>query len=418
MRTYTTRISPSVLSRCLAKLISCLVFLSVVLPGTNCPAGNEAAFKPLFPVEIEHDFPEPEKTFENVKDLILENYYSDNISENALYWAAIQGMLRHISPPENPDLSRIWTPDEYDQILQALKGVDLSIGIKSSFNPNDGSLTVTDVFSGSPAETILKPLDRIMRINALPLKGKSVAEINALLKGKEGTDVTLTVSRDIQVFDVTLKRKTFETETLIVSRPTDTVALVEIKSFTANLSGKLRDELGQLKEDGFTGLIIDLRNNNGGLLNDALRTVELFLPEKSVLLRTLQRKTGLQNYVSSNTDPFEFDMAVLVNRNTASSAEILAGALQDHNKALIIGTRTFGKGVFEKTFTLENDYRVKFIIGAMYSPKGKTWQNRGITPDFLVDQSDETLARLLKADIANRFRNDVGMITAYKLLTR
>ena len=323
-----------------------------------------------------------------------------------------------ISPPENPDLSRIWPPDEYEQILQALKGVDLSIGIQSSFNPNDGSLTVTDVFSGSPADNILKPLDRIMRINALSLKGKSLAELNTLLKGKEGTDVTLTISRDIQVFDVTLKRKTFETETLIVSRPTDTVALLEIKSFTANLSGKLKDELRKLKNDGFTGLIIDLRNNSGGLLNDTLRTVELFLPEKSVLLRTLQRNTGLQNYVSSNAAPFEFDMAVLVNRNTASSAEVLAGALQDHNKAIIIGTRTFGKGVFEKTFRLENDYRVKLIIGAMYSPKGKTWQNRGITPDFLLEQSDETLARLRKVDATNRFRNDVAMITAYKLLTR
>ncbi|MBW1841383.1 MAG: PDZ domain-containing protein, partial [Deltaproteobacteria bacterium] len=300
MRTHTIRISTCVLSRYMAKLISCLVFLSAVLPGTSFPAGNQTAFKPLFPVEIEHDFPEPEKTFENVKNLILEKYYSDDITEKALYWAAIQGMLRHISPPENPDLSRIWTPDEYEKVLQALKGIDLSIGIKSSFNPNDGSLTVTNVFSGSPADSILKPFDRIMRINSLSLKDKSLAALNALLKGKEGTDVTLTISRDIQVFDVTLKRKTFETETLIVSRPTDTVALLEIKSFTANLSGKLKDELRKLKNDGFTGLIIDLRNNSGGLLNDALRTVELFLPEKSVLLRTLQRNTGLQNYVSSN----------------------------------------------------------------------------------------------------------------------
>ncbi|MFH2219930.1 MAG: S41 family peptidase [Pseudomonadota bacterium] len=394
----------------------CVVFFTLFIRGPWCSAQDRDAFKPLFPVDIRHEFPKPGDTFDSVKDLILGNYYSDDITEKALYWAAIQGMLRYISPPDNRDLAKIWTPEEYEQILQALKGVELSIGIQSNFNPNDGSLTVTGVSSDSPADTILKPFDRIMRIDSFPLKGKSISELNALLKGKEGTEVTLTVNRDIEVFDVTLKRETFETKTLIVSRLTDSIALVEIKSFTAHLSDKLGDELAQLRNDGFKGLIVDLRNNNGGVLNDALRTVELFLPKNQVILRTLQRKTGLKNYISSNDSPSEFDMAILVNHHTASSAEILTSALQDHNRALIVGAQTFGKGVFEQTFTLKNDFRVKFITGAMYSPKGKTWQGKGITPDFLVEQSDETLASLLKMDVKDRFRNDVAMITAYKLL--
>ncbi len=379
-------------------------------------ADEKTTYTPLFQVQIDHKFPKPDKTFEEVKKLILENYYSDKITEKALYWAAINGMLRHISPPEKPELARIWTPMEYEKILRSLNGIEVSIGIKCSFNPNEGSLTVTEILPDSPSENILKPLDRILRIDSQQLKGKSLDEVNALIKGKEGSEVTLTVNRDINIFDITLKRRKFETQSLIISRLTDTVALVEIKRFTTDISKKLKNELKQLKDEGFKGLIIDLRNNGGGVFMEALRVVELFLPEKRILLRTIQRKTNLQNYVSVNRESFEFENAILVNKKTASAAEILASSLQDHKKAIIIGTRTFGKGVFEKTFNLKNDFRVKFITGAMYSPKGQNWQGKGIIPDFLVEQDEKTLTTLLKMEPKQRFRKDVAIITAHKLL--
>jgi len=379
-------------------------------------AEEQTTLKPLFPVRLEHEFPKSKKTFEEVRNLILKHYYSEDISEDALYWAAIQGMLRHISPPQSPGLSKIWTAEEYEKILLSRQGNQVSIGIKSSFNPNEGRLTITEVLPNSPAEFILKPLDHILRIDAQLLKGKTLQELNALLDGQKGTEVALTVNRDIKVFDVTLKRRKFLTENLFISRLTDTIALVEIKQFTAKLSEKLKDELTQLKQDGFQKLIIDLRNNPGGVFGESLRIVELLLPEKSILLRTYQQEKKLQNYVSANTKPVEFDIAILVNHNTASSAEIVASALQEHKKALIIGTKTYGKGVFEKTFKLHNDFHVKFITGAMYSPKGISWQDKGVKPDFLVDQDDKTLAALSKMEIEQRFRKDVAMITAYKLL--
>jgi len=383
-----------------------------------CPAAEQTKFKSLFPVGLDHEFPKSEKTFEEVKKLILESYYSEDITEEALYWAAIKGMLRHISPPKEPELAKIWTADEYEKILLSRQGNQVSIGIKTTFNPNEGRLTVTDVLPNSPAESILRPFDHIMRVDSQALKGKSLQELNALLDGEEGTTVTLTVNRDIQVFDVTLKRRKFETKNLIISRLTDEIALVEIKQFTADLSKKLKDELARLRNKGFTKLIIDLRNNPGGVFAESLRIVELFLPEKRILLRTFQRAQNLQNYVSVNKEPFEFDVAILVNHRTASSAEVLAGALQDHQKAFVVGTRTFGKGVFEKTFKLDNDFHVKFITGAMYSPKGVSWQGQGVTPDFLIKQDDKILAALLKLDVSERFRKDVAMITAYKLLMR
>ena len=393
-----------------------MVFLSLIFLEQYCPANENENFKPLFPINLDHEFPKARETFEEVKEIILENYYSDEITEEALYWSAIQGMLRHISPPEHPELAKIWTAEEYEKVLQALEGVQVSIGIKSSFNPQDGSLTITEVLPNSPATGVLKPFDRVLRIDSQPLIERSLEDVNSLLKGEEGEEIRLTINRDIEIFDIIIKRRKIETQTLIISKINDEILLVEINSFTSDLSQKLGDELKNYKGEGIKGLIIDLRDNKGGLFAEALKTVELFLPEKHILLRTLQRETGLQNYVSVNKEPFEFNISILVNDKTASSAEILASALQDHQKAFIIGTRTYGKGVFDKTFELKNHFRARFITGAMYSPKGKSWQGNGITPDFLVEQDDNTLTSLLKMEPLQRLQMDVAMITAYKLL--
>lgn len=196
----------------------------------------------------------------------MQNYYNDEITEDALYWAAIQGMLRHISPPKEPELAKIWTAEEYEKIYLSRQGNQVSIGIKSTFNSNEGRLTVTEVLPNSPADSILKPFDHILRVDSHPLKGKTLQELNALLEGKEGSEVNLTINRDVKIFDVTLTRRKFKTETLIISRLTDEIALVEIKQFAAKLSDKLKDELAKLKDQGFQKLIIDLRNNPGGFV--------------------------------------------------------------------------------------------------------------------------------------------------------
>lgn len=400
-------------------LLICSIFLlSFICREPNCLADENENFKPLFPISLNHEFPSAGETFEEVKDLILDNYYSDEISEEALYWSAIQGMLSHISPPEHPELAKIWTAEEYEKVLQALEGVQVSIGVKSTFNPQEGSLTIAEVLPNSPASGVLDPLDRVLRIDTQPLKNKSLDEVNRLLKGEEGEEIRLTINRDIEIFDVIIKRRKFETQSLVISKLNEELLLVEIKGFTADISKKLGDELKRFKGEGISSLIIDLRNNSGGLFAESLKTVELFLPEKHILLRTLQRETNLQNYVSANKEPFDFKIAILVNSKTASSSEIVVSALQDHQKAVVIGTRTYGKGVFDKTFELKNSFRTRFITGAMYSPKGKSWQSNGIIPDFLVEQDDNTLALLLKMDPSERMQKDVAIITAYKLLNR
>jgi len=399
------------------KIAYFILFYSLITPVLFASEGEKQ--KPLFSVSIDHEFVDAKKSFEEAMQLILDNYYTASINETDLYWAALKGMLRHLSPPEHPELGKVWTPAQYDKIYNSLKGVSVSIGIKSSFNATDGSLTVTEVLEGSPAESILFPNDRILRIDGHALKSKSIKEIDALLEGEVGTKVTLTVVRDVNVFDLIIKRKKFKTRNLIVSLlPSGETALLEIKKITSEISSELRDELHQLKAKNINKLILDLRNNTGGVFMESLKIAELFIPNKRVLLRTLKRSNTPQNYISSNDDPFEFNIVVLVNKKTASSCEIVAAALQDNKKAVIVGSKTYGKAVFEKTFKLENDYRVKFISGAMYTPLGKSWQSKGLTPDFTVEQTEKNYLRLLKRPLDQRLKTDSYLITAGKILDK
>ena len=399
-------------------LVALMVAVGSILVACPSPAGNEPAFEPLFPIELKHDFPDAEKTFQETRDLILKNYYTAGIDEKALYWAAIQGMLRYISPPQNPELAAIWTAEEYERILESLTGVRVSLGFQSTFNAKEGSLVVEEITPGSPAEDILYPLDRILRINKEPLKGKTVGQVQSLLSGKEGDQVVLTINRDIKIFDVTLTHEKVEAENIVATPLDNSVALLEIRRFSAGLSEKLAHELGRLEEQGITRLIIDLRDNPGGVFMQGLAVAELFLPDKAVVLRALKRDTQKTNYISNNKKPFEFECIILVNHKTASSAEILAAALRDNGRAVIVGSRTHGKGVFETTYTLENGCRVKFITGAMYSPTLHSWQGQGLAPDFLVEQDEKTLAALRKIPPIQRMKKDVALITAHKLLLR
>jgi len=193
-------------------------------------------------------------------------------------------------------------------------------------------------------------------------------------------------------------------------------ALVEIKNVSQGLTQQLAADLQKLKEQGVKKILLDLRNNPGGVLNEGVNIANLFLSKNNIIVRTVARSDKATPIVADREAPFDFEMVVLVNKNTASSAEIIASALQDHKRATIIGTKTFGKGVIETTYTLENQYRVKFISSAMYSPAGRSWQASGVLPDFLVQQEPSVSESMAKLPIDQRVSNDIYIITAIKLL--
>jgi carboxyl-terminal processing protease len=390
-----------------------LLSASIVF-GTFVSVAQSTA--PLFPINATKAPEKAQQVFQEVKDLILKNYYSDQLNEDDLYWAAIQGMLRHISPPENPDLATIWTAEEYAKILNSLKGESVSLGIKSTFDANTGSLTVTEIEDNSSAAGVLQRYDRILKIDGQMLKGMSIAEVNELLDGAENSKVKLTINREVEIKDVTVTRKRFEVKNLVVTMITSkSAALVEIHKIYQGLTDELEAELVKLKEQNVTRVILDLRHNTGGVLNEGIRVVNLFLSPRNIIVRTLSRSDQAKPIVADK-EGFDFKLVVLIDESTASASEIIAGAMQDHKRATIIGTKTYGKGVIETTYTLTNEYRVKFITSAMYTPVGKSWQATGILPDFLVEQSDASYKALNRLPADQRLAKDIYLITALKMM--
>ncbi|MCP4457632.1 MAG: hypothetical protein GY816_06345 [Cytophagales bacterium] len=327
-------------------------------------------------------------------------------------------MLKHISPPEVPNLAQLWTEDEYEKILNSLKGIKVSLGFGSSFNAQDGSLTITSLTEGSDAEKELMLQDRVVRIDNQGLSDLGINEVNQLLDGSIGSKSTLKVVRDIKIFDVRLTRDTLKTQNLVVTKiPNQSIALIEVKLISLGISIDIENELTRLKEDGMGKIILDLRNNKGGVLNEGINVSKLFMKSGNIVLRTQSRSEGVINYAASEDKFLDFEMALLINEKTASASEIIASALQDHKRAIIIGKKTFGKGVIETTFTLKNNYRVKFISSAMYSPKGHSWQSKGLLPDFFIDQTQANYQKVSKLAISERLKSDLNLSTAVKLLT-
>lgn len=382
------------------------------------PGPSEAPVKhpPLFPVALDTEFPDAAQTFASTLDLIRDHYYFGGVTDEALYHAAIEGMLRHVSPPDDPERAKIWSPQEYERIANALKGVRTTLGIKSSFNPGDGALTVTEVLPGSAADGWLQPFDRIVRIGDERLLGQPVARIDALLNGEPGTTVRLTVVRDVQVLNLELTLTVFRSEDVVESTLPGDVAYLAIRRVSTNVSGTVARRLRALADAGVDRLVVDLRGNAGGIFAEGLRLAELFLEKGRPILYTLQRGDQVKSYVSGNTEPARLDTILLVDGKTASASEIFAAALQRNGAARLVGTHTFGKATMEQTFTLENDFRVKFIVGALYGPGGKSWYATGLQPDVPVDAGPEALAELEKLPPEQRVARDRQLHAAWLLL--
>jgi len=372
--------------------------------------------KPLFNVTIGHEFPEAKATVEEIIGLVLKEYYNSQVNEESLWWGAAEGILRRLSPEENKGLAAIWQPEDYKAVDQALRGVKESIGIKSSFNTGDGTLTVTEVTAGGPSESLLFPYDRIVRIDGTPLKGLGVKEIDGLLKGDAGTRVSLKIVRDIMVFDLVVTRAAVKVENVQSQMLPDSVGYLSVLRFSTGVTDRLKAELASFRDEGVASVILDVRGNSGGVFAEALKSAELFIPKGKSLMRMVSHGSKVNNYVSANEEIFVFPLAVLLNETSASASEIVAAALRDEAGAVLVGAKTYGKATMEKAYTLSNKFHVRFTNAALYSPKGKSWQKTGLLPDYPIAQSADVLTQTRKLAPQSRLARDQQLRVAHKLL--
>lgn len=329
--------------------------------------------------------------FANAFDQITANYV-DEVDEKALVEAAIQGMLQSLDPH-----SGFFTVDAFEDVTEEMQGTFGGIGIQISME--DGAVLVIAPIEGTPgAKAGLKPQDLITNIDGDPVQGKTLQQAVDQMRGPIGTDVTLTVlrRRTGEVFDVTVTRGVIPEQSVRAFRINDSIGYINLFQFTDTTADNLKREIEKLQEISSTplkGYILDLRGNPGGVLHGAISVSDAFL-ERGEIVSTRGRFDQDNRSVFAKPGQLIADvpMVVLINAGSASASEIVAGALQDHRRATLIGTRSFGKGSVQSLVPLAENTGMRLTTALYFTPSGRSIQAVGIDPDIVV-AFDEAEAR-------------------------
>lgn len=333
--------------------------------------------------------------FTRTIEQIRENYVETNsISYKDLVYGALRGMLQSLDP-HSQFLDADMYKDMKDDTSGQFGGLGIVIGIK------DGGLTVVAPMEDTPGfRAGLLAGDRIVEINGVSTDGLSLPDAVKQLRGPPGTKVTLRILRQPanEFLTMEIERANIEVATVKDARILeDGIGYVRVTQFSEPTADALQKEIDRLRGEGLRALVIDLRNNPGGLLSSAIEVAQQFLDRNQVIVSTQGRQTTQNKVYRSRTRArYEgFPMAVLVNGGSASAAEIVAGALQDHRRAVLIGEKTFGKGSVQSVLPMEEGTAIRLTTAKYYTPSEKVIHERGIEPDIVVPMSPEDLRRML-----------------------
>ena len=341
----------------------------------------------------------------------IREQYAEPVDDSLLITEAIRGMAAGLDP-----YSVYLDPQEYEQARISATGRYEGIGVEV-MREATGYVVVTP-FDGGPAERAgLRPGDRLLKANGESLVALDLAQLNALLHGDSGSRVVLTVQRgDEDVFDVTLERELVTIPSVSAGMIGDDIVYLRIAMIS---EGSARDVARQLAREKVGGVVLDLRNNAGGVVDGAVDVADLFL-DAGTIVSTHGRAEGQSHVYSATRGDIipAVPIAVLINSGTASAAEIVAGALQDHGRALVIGSTSFGKGAVQSLLPLEGGGALRITTAFYRTPSGRMIEQAGIGPDIEADDAggvlpespaqDILVARAVDALTAMRRRGETG----------
>lgn len=335
----------------------------------------------------------------------VENNYVDTVDNEKLIFGAIKGMLETLDPHSNFLPPRIFSEMKSDTSGE-YGGLGIEIGMKEHV------LTVIAPIEDSPAwKAGIKAGDRIVEIDGDSTKGKTLSEVISQMRGKNGTVVKLTIFRqgfdEAKVFGV--QRSTIKVKSVKQEMIEPGFGYVRLASFNEKASQEIKKAIDLLERNGkLKGLVLDLRTNPGGLLDQAVDVSSLFIDE-GVIVSTIGRDENQKEirHAKKGRARKDFPLAILVNSSTASAAEIVAGALQDLNRAVIIGQPTFGKGSVQTVIELGEKMGLKLTIARYYTASGRSIQEKGVIPDIMIDQYDPDLLDKAKVEEATVREKDL-----------
>ncbi len=319
----------------------------------------------------------------------IRSSYVEEVDEKDLIQSAINGMLQSLDPH-----SSYLPPDDFDDMQVQTRGEFGGLGIEVT--QENGFVKVVAPMDGTPADRAgMQAGDLITHVDGESVMGLTLNDAVDLMRGPVGSDITITVSRvdEPEPFDVTITRETI-TIAAVRSRVEDDAVVLRVTTFNEQTFDSLKEQLAEQVEaaggmDEVAGFIIDLRNNPGGLLNQAISVADAFLDSGEIVSTRGRDARDSERYNATEGDLAEGKPIVVVtNGGSASASEIVAGALQDHHRAIIVGEQTFGKGSVQTIMPVQGDGAMRLTTARYYTPSGRSIQALGVAPDIIVEQRD------------------------------
>lgn len=337
----------------------------------------------------------------------IDKHYIGEIDEKKLLDYTLKGYVEGLED----EYSEYMTAEEWEEYQADSLGNYVGIGIYMSMD-KDNNVVVVSPIKDTPAEKAgLKSGDIIVGVNEESVIGKNSSEVSNLVKGEEGTKVKIKILRDNQELDFELTRRKVITNPIEEEVIDKNIGYLAVTSFDEGTGEEFKTKFEHLKSQNIKSLIIDLRNNGGGLVSEALEIADYIIEKGQTLLVTVDKNNN-EEITKAKQDPtINMPIVVLVNENTASASEILAGALKDNKKAILIGTKTYGKGVIQQILTLQDGSGLKITVEEYFTPSRNKINKIGIEPDEVIE-----LPEHLKNSIIVERKDDLQLNRAIEIL--
>lgn len=316
---------------------------------------------------------------------LVDEHYLDEVDENTLTDDMLKGLMNGLGD----DYAAYYTADEYKEIMNTTQGDYRGVGMIMQQYADTKEVLIVGVYEGTPAETAgIKAGDILEEVDDMVCTENDLNVIAAAIKNGSGDTVHMKLRRDEEEYEVDVEKAEIEVPVVGGKMLDDQIGYIQITQFTGLTSDQFAEQYKELTDQGMKALIVDLRNNPGGLLDSVVDALRQILPEGMIVYT--QTKDGTKKeYTCDGETPIEIPLTVLVNENSASASEIFAGAVHDHEIATLVGTKTFGKGIVQQTFPFTDGSAIKMTIAKYYTPNGVCIHGEGITPDVEVELPED-----------------------------
>jgi len=341
--------------------------------------------------------------------MLVDNYYLEDVDQVSFADGIYKGFISSLEDP----YSTYFTKEEYNALVESSSGVYAGIGATVSQDAKSGIITIVKPFATGPAyKAGVLPGDILYKVEEEAVTGEDLSEVVSRMKGVEGTKVKISIMREGETDPIvfTITRKKIEVPTIEYQMLKGKIGYITIMEFDEITVSQFKAAVDKLEKDGMKGLIVDVRNNPGGLLDSVVKILDRLLPP-GLVVYTEDKYDNRAEEKAVDTAKITVPLAVLINGQSASASEIFAGTIQDYKTGTIIGTTSFGKGIVQKVIPLSDGTAVKLTISKYFTPKGRNIHGTGIKPDVAVELNDD-----MKKEITIPLDKDNQLQEAIKII--